>query len=100
LKEEQNAWAAAVAVARTKGTAEGRAALEQEKQKAAMLDEFELKLQELEHAGKVAEQVKHGRFAQVTAATLKETLGGKASKTVVAVAVARAVNKAATSKST
>ena len=73
---------------------------EQEEEEDAMLDELELKLQELEHASKVAEQVKQGRFTQVAAATLKETLGGKASKAVVAAAVARAVNEAATSKST
>jgi hypothetical protein len=69
LKEEQDAWAAAVAAVRAEGKAEGQAALEQEEQ-------------------------------EVEAAKLKETLGGKASKAVVAAAVARAVNEAATSKTT
>jgi hypothetical protein len=100
LKEEQDAWTATVAAVRAKGTAKGQVALEQKKQEDAMLDELELKLQKLEHVSKVAEQVKQCRLMQVAAATLKKTLGGKASKTVVAAAVARAVNEAATSKST
>ena len=99
LQNEQDAWDAAVAAVRAKGTPEGEAAREQEEQDDAVAEELEAKLEELEKARAAGKKLKAGRYKQIAATALKSALGGQ-SKAVVAAAVLSAVKEAMETKET
>ena len=82
LQNEQDAWDAAVAAVRAKGTPDGEAVREQEEQDDAVA---EAKLEELEKARAAGKKLKAGRYKQIAATALRSALGGQ-SKAVVAAA--------------